>query len=163
MRIRALIFASCFAAAAAQAQSLNPMAQPGAFAPSAHSTVDSMGSGAIPALPLDIMTNGIISYVTGGIGDEEVEQLKSVEHNYNVRLLVTAVGGEYISNIGLRLVDASGTELLSATNVGPYFYTALKSGSYVVELNSPRESAVRSVKITVPENGVFKKHFVFSE
>ena len=41
--------------------------------------IDSIGSDAIPALPLTVMSNGTMKYVTGGVGDEEVAQLKSLE------------------------------------------------------------------------------------
>src|SRR4051812_40084814 len=60
-----------------------PMMQPAAG-------VDSVGNGAIPALPLQVMTNGNITYINGGIGDEELEQLKAQGNAYNLHVMLSA-------------------------------------------------------------------------
>src|SRR4051812_6936733 len=39
------------------------------------SLIDSVGEGAIPAMPIQAMTNGEITYLSGGISDEELAQL----------------------------------------------------------------------------------------
>lgn len=48
---------------------------PQAALPKAHDgeIIDSVGSGAIPALPLEVQTENGISYLSGGISDEETE------------------------------------------------------------------------------------------
>jgi len=129
---------------------------PAGYAP----TIDSVGSGAIPALPLDIMSNGTVTYVTGGIGDEEVAELKSKEKEFNVHLLITALKGEFISDATLKIADASGTEMLNLENAGPYVYVKLPAGNYTLEATS-RTGAVKQMKIKAPASGSIKKQFLF--
>jgi hypothetical protein len=123
--------------------------------------IDSLGSGAIPALPLQEMISGEIHFITGGVGDEEVDQLKSVEHDFNFHLLITAYGGEYLSDCTLRLRDAKGTDVLATAGAGPYFYARLKPGNYTLDITTARGTA-QTVKVSIPKTGVMKKTVQFN-
>ncbi len=83
--------------------------------------IDSEGGDAIPALPLEAQTVGGITYITGGIGDEELAQIKASEHQYNVHMLMTATGGAFISDVTLSITDATGKEVLAVDKAGPLF------------------------------------------
>lgn len=111
--------------------------------------IDSTGSGAIePLLPV-VQTSDGISYITGGIGDEELGELKAQEHNFNVRLLISTASGEYMSDISLRFLDKRNAEIFKVDGVGPYFYANLPAGSYTVEATSAK-GAVQKVRVVAP-------------
>ncbi|WP_144630080.1 carboxypeptidase regulatory-like domain-containing protein [Bordetella genomosp. 13] len=76
---------------------------------------------------------GEISYVSGGVGQEESTWFKSVSGDYNLRLqFALSDGGAYVSDVEVRVKGASGQEVLSAKSDGPIFYAKLPEGSYDV-------------------------------
>ncbi len=106
---------------------------------SAPETLDSLGGGAIPALPIELQTSGYISYLSGGIGDEDLDELKAKKNDFNFHLLMNAAGGAYVSEVVLRVLDKSGTAVLTVNDAGPYVYANLKPGAYT--LKSPLRKA----------------------
>jgi hypothetical protein len=123
--------------------------------------IESTGSGAIPALPLQEMISGEIHFITGGVGDEEIDQLGSVESQFNFHLLITASQGEYISGATLRLRDASGADVLATDNAGPYFYARLKPGNYSLDVITAK-GMKQTVPVNVKENVTLKKTVQFN-
>lgn len=126
--------------------------------------IDSVGGGAIPALPLKVHTteNGI-DYINGGVGDEEEAQLKSTAGEYNLQLMLSGKSGAYISDIAIRVSDTGGNVLLSVDNAGPYLYAKLPAGTYIIEAMPKQENAVKRVKAKIPASGAYKQHFVFND
>jgi hypothetical protein len=125
--------------------------------PVAHNgeVIDSVGSGAIPALPLEVQTENGVSYLSGGISDEETEQLRAQEAAYNLRLLITAQGGEFVSDVLMILKDAKGTALITVRDAGPCVYAQVPAGKYTVEITAA-SGATKTVSLTVPAKGVIK-------
>ena len=111
--------------------------------------IDSVGSGATEALLPVVQTNDGISYISGGIGDEELAELKAQEHNFNVRILISSVSGEYMSDIALRFLGKQNAEVFRIEGVGPYFYANMPAGTYTVEATSP-SGAVQKAKVVAP-------------
>ncbi len=140
----------------------NPQAR---FAPTVSpqgEVIDSYGGGAIPALPLEAQMSGNIKFITGGIGDEELAQLKMVEGEYNVRVLLTAQQGEYVSDVIVRLLAADGTVVVTSNNAGPYFYALVPAGKYTLEATS-RAGGIKKAAVNVPAKGFVKSSVVFAE
>jgi len=164
------------AASAAIAQSAPPSVPPGAYrewpassslatgpetGTAGYDAIDSQGGDAIPSLPLEVQTAGGITFITGGIGDEELAQIKASEHQYNVHILMSAPGGAFISDVGLRITDAAGKELLLTEGAGPYFYARLAPGKYTLELNA--EGEVKKIPLKIGDNTNIKKAIEFKE
>jgi len=128
-----------------------------------YAPIDSQGSGAIPALPLQVMTNGSITYINGGIGDEELAELKSKKHDFNLRLLLTGSSGEFVSDVSLRITDESGTQILAIDDAGPYTYVLLPKGTYTLDASSVRDTTIKRMKFTIPASGSINKQINFAE
>lgn len=130
---------------------------PQATLPKAHDgeVIDSVGSGAIPSLPLEVQTENGISYLSGGISDEETDQLKSQQEAYNLRLLLTGVSGEFLGGATMTLKDAAGKTLLSISEAGPEVYVQVPAGKYVVDVTNAA-GASKSTHLTVPAKGAVK-------
>lgn len=122
----------------------------------------SEGFGAIPALPLDIMTNGNVMYVTGGIGDEELEMLKAHDNEFNVHLLLSASSGEYIGGVMVRVLNEAGAEVVTVNDAGPYLYLKLPPGKYTLE-GTATQGGIKSVKVNAPASGYSKAHIAYIE
>lgn len=126
-------------------------------------TIESEGSGAIPALPLEMMTSNGITYVNGGIGDEEKAAIKSMDKDFNVHVLLTAPQGQYISDVMLRILDAKGEQrLVSVADAGPYFYAKMAPGTYTLETISSRGVPKRSL-FTVTDKNTVRQHVTYAE
>lgn len=130
--------------------------------PSAGGNVQALGSGAIPAMPLEIRTVGDVRYLTGGVSDEEESQLKMVEQDYNLRLLLTGIGGAYVSDANARITDSSDRLVLSSDGVGPYLYASLPPGTYKVEVTAP-QGGIKTAEVKVPASGAAKPQMRFTE
>jgi hypothetical protein len=72
-----------------------------------------------------------ISYITGGIGEEELAALKQVRGDYNFHATSTFADGAFSGSTVLTIADRDGNELLS-TEIGPVFYANLPTGSYII-------------------------------
>ncbi|GAB7129273.1 carboxypeptidase regulatory-like domain-containing protein [Silvimonas sp. JCM 19000] len=98
-------------------------------------------------------------YVSGGVGDEEMAQLKSVEKDYNMRLLFTGRDGEYQSGVKVQVTDAKGNVALDTTTSGPYLLAKLPAGRYKV--NAQLDDAQQTRTTVVNERGAKEVHFAW--
>jgi len=102
-----------------------------------------LASHAALADPAPKQQNGI-SYVNGGVGQEEQSAMRAQRADYNLLLtFATRQSGAYRSDI----MDAKGTTLLSAANTGPMFYAKLPAGTYRISAAAEGKVFKRSVRI----------------
>ena len=142
-------------ASAAYAQTLTAPDYNKAPAPVASEAVGAVGGDAIPALPLEMLTENGVSYISGGIGDEEKEQLKAQETNFNIHVLITGLNGEFVSSVKFRLLSPKGAQIINIEDAGPYVYVKIPAGSYDAEITS--NGAVQKIALKVPAKGAVKK------
>lgn len=116
--------------------------------------IDSTGGGAIPALPLELMTENGISYLSGGIGDEEIAQMNAQEAQFNLHVVITNDSGDFASNVVLNLKDAKGKTLVSINDAGPKLLVRLPAGHYTIETNAG--GSVKTLAVNVPAKGTAK-------
>jgi hypothetical protein len=134
-----------------------------ATAPASSVAAQSGGAGAIPALPLDVQSKNGISYLTGGVSDEEEAELKAKKSEFNLHVLMSAPAGAYVSNVMTRILDNKGAEILSADNTGPYFYAKLPAGTYSVEMTTTQGGS-KKFAVKVPTKGSARdQHVTFQE
>lgn len=143
------------------------MAEPAPAAPAtpeaAPETAEApQGSGAIPALPLVVQKSGDISYINGGVGDEELAQFKAQIGLYNLQVMLSTPKGEYISDVRLRVLDQTGAAVLDIADAGPYLYASLPAGSYTLETSAPGTEP-KQEKFTVASKGAVRKHIVYNQ
>jgi hypothetical protein len=107
------------------------------------------GSSMAQAYTLQPQQMGNITYVTGGVGDEERAALDAVKNNYNLAIESAGKSGAFVGYTHVMISDTNGQQVLDA-NAGPLFYAQLPPGKYVVEGDSEGQTATKS--ITVAEN-----------
>ena len=78
------------------------------------------------------MPSGIV-YVTGGVGSEAMDLLKSMEKDFNLKLVLANASGAYLSDVKVTIFDASGQVVLDATSEGPVLMAKLPAGGYRVD------------------------------
>jgi len=91
--------------------------------------------------------NGI-TYINGGVGEEEQGAMKAQRADYNLLLtFATQQSGAYRSDVQLDLMDAKGTNLLSVANTGPMFFAKLPPGTYRISAAAEGKTFKRTVKV----------------
>ncbi len=136
--------------------------QPTAPVAAAPAAIDSIGSGAIPSLPLDVQVSNGISFINGGIGDEELAEVKAKAAEFNVHVMLSAKNGEFISDVSLRILDSKDAPLVAVSDAGPYFYAHMAAGTYTLETTAANGEK-KIAKITVGAKGTVKQHIVYNE
>jgi len=93
------------------------------------------------AVQLSPQTQNGVSYLVGGIGQDETQALQQTR-GYNLHIVAT-VGpkGEYVPDADITINKAGGESVLSLTQVGPLLYVKLPAGKYeVVSHRNGREN-----------------------
>lgn len=168
--LAALILAATLIPAAASAQAPGaerrvPIEQnsPWPWSSAPETTPEDLESGAIPALPLEVMKLGDITYINGGIGDEETAQLKSQIGRYNLQIMLSAPNGEYISDVRVRILDTAGTALLDVADAGPYLYAHLPAGEYTLETYNRADPTPQTKTIHIAAKGAVREHIIYNQ
>jgi len=102
---------------------------------------------AVLAAPTPKQQNGI-TYVNGGVGEEEQAAMKAQRADYNLLLtFATKQSGAYRSDVQLDIMDAKGASLVTAANTGPMFFAKLPPGTYRVSAAAEGKTFKRTVKV----------------
>jgi len=99
------------------------------------------------AAPTPKQQNGI-TYINGGVGQEEQATMQSLRADYNLQLtFATKQSGAYRSDVQLDIMDTKGNTLVSAANTGPMFFAKLPPGTYRISAAAENKTFKRTVKI----------------
>jgi hypothetical protein len=102
---------------------------------------------AVLASPTPHQQNGV-TYINGGVGQEEQDAMKAQRADYNLLLtFATQQSGAYRSDVQLDIMDAKGTDLVSAANTGPMFFAKLPPGTYRISAAAEGKTFKRTVKV----------------
>lgn len=114
-----------------------------------------------PALAYDYgnQTEGDIVYLTGGIGDNELDELEATKSQYNLHITNTAKEGAYVSDTAIIIYDRANTEVLN-TNAGPLLYVNLPAGRYTI--SAEYQGVVQTKKVTIGRNKASDIHLVWN-
>ena len=105
----------------------------------------------LPALAdppaLKPQTQGGVSFVSGGVGGDEQAAMQAVRGEYNLSLLFSVQGGEYLSDVDVRITDARGNTYLETRSDGPKLFAKLKPGRYVVSVEQNGQAMRKTVTV----------------
>lgn len=104
---------------------------------------------------LQPVQSGNVTYITGGIGDEERSALDAVKKDYNLRIVSAHTDGAFAGDTRIVIRDHNGDQLVDAA-AGPLFYAKLPTGSYTVEATNQGRS--KQQHITVGHNKATSVH-----
>lgn len=93
-----------------------------------------------------------ISYVAGGVGKEENAAMNALYRNYSFMLLnVDKAQGGYVADVGVRITDKTGRQVLATTVDGPRLIANLPAGSYRLSASFGGHTQTRN--IVIPASG----------
>lgn len=90
-----------------------------------------------------------VTYVSGGVGMDEVAALRGMAKDYNLRLTFAAkCNGDYIAGVNVTVLDAKGNEVLNTVADGPMLFANLAPGVYRVKMDHKGDVLEKRVHIT---------------
>lgn len=93
-------------------------------------------------------TQGDITFVSGGVGLDEVDAMQALKPNYNLHLLFVLSSGDYLSDIEVAIFDKKGNVYLQTLSLGPFMLVNLKPGSYFVKARLDEQVVQKKVTVT---------------
>ncbi|RQH10003.1 carboxypeptidase-like regulatory domain-containing protein [Paraburkholderia dinghuensis] len=117
------------------------------------STTDNTSTGNIHGTGMpQIQQQGGVSFVSGGVGLDESQALRSAASEWPLSLRFTATGGEYVADVHVTITDAQGTSVLDTTSRGPYMLVKVPPGRYSVHVSHADISKTSAVTVTASGN-----------
>ena len=98
---------------------------------------------------------GAISYLSGGIGQNEADAIKRVAKQYPLELeflLKAKLKDEYLSNVKVLVKDMHDKKVLEATSDGPFLLAKMPAGKYEVTADRSGKVERRMVQIAAHEH-----------
>jgi hypothetical protein len=100
---------------------------------------------------------GDVSYVSGGVGQDESKALQAAQSHWPLSLRFTGPSSEFLADVKVRIVDGQNNEVLNASSRGPYMLVRLHPGHYTV--HAQYKDRDESKTVTVPAKGSTKAAF----
>ncbi len=98
---------------------------------------------------LEPRTEGGVTFVSGGIGQEGLDAVNAVKSGYNLRLLFAIQGtGTYLADVKVKLLDQKGNTLLDTDSEGPYFLAKVSPGRYKVIVENKGRAITKSAEVS---------------
>lgn len=110
--------------------------------------------------PLAVQEQQGISFVSGGVGKEERDQLQAMQGQFNLKLVFAIDAGNFLAGINVRIMDQQGNVLVETQTDGPILMANLPAGTYTVaaeDMNNRKEQTV-----TVGDQGLKEVTFTWS-
>jgi hypothetical protein len=104
-----------------------------------------------PTAQLQPKTVGDVTYICGGVGQEEHQAITRDAKNHDVMLTFATRKGEFLADVNVEIADARGKPVLQATCDGPVMLVDLpKGGKYRVRAEASGYTLTKTVN--VPEH-----------
>lgn len=91
-----------------------------------------------------------VTYVTGGIGDDEREAIEAAKEDYNLHVTSASNDGAFVGDARVVIVNKAGEEMLNVV-AGPLLYVRLPAGNYVLDASLGEQKKHQS--FTVAKKG----------
>jgi hypothetical protein len=101
------------------------------------------------ALPAE-KQSGQVSYVTGGVPDEQVAAFRQARASYPLGIEIYQKSGaksEFTADVQVQVIDKSGQVVLDAPTEGPYMWVKLPPGQYRIDATLNDRKVSRSVRV----------------
>lgn len=111
----------------------------------------SLGSlGLIPsafAQSVEVKNYGGVSYLSGGVGLGEREELEAMGKSYDLKLVFAVQQGNFLSDVNVVIKASSGNVVLEAVSDGPWLYAQLPSGTYHVSATAMGKTITKVARV----------------
>lgn len=95
-----------------------------------------------------------IPWMSGGIGDEARDDMRTAATRYNVHLMFSDRQGAYLADIPFTVSRLDGREIQSGVSEGPLLYLKLLPGAYRISANIDGEWQSKRIQAGAPGHSV---------
>jgi hypothetical protein len=88
-----------------------------------------------------------VPHISGGIGVDEREELRTKERDYNVKIITATKSGAYLSGVQVVIESPKNEPLLETTMAGPILLTKLPPGSYTIKATKGGQTLTQTVAV----------------
>lgn len=95
-------------------------------------------------------TQGVVTYVSGGIGHDEAQAFEVAAAQYPLRLefaIKHKPRAEFAANVHVTITDARGKPVLDTHSDGPFLLAKLPAGRYTVTAERHQQTLTRTVHV----------------
>lgn len=103
---------------------------------------------------------GAVTYLSGGVGEDEVQAMRAAAPQYPLRITFAQAGGAYLADVRVRIERTDGTVVLSTTTTGPFLYVNVPPGTY--RIRARYEGAEQTRNVTIAQHGSASPAFVWA-
>jgi hypothetical protein len=97
---------------------------------------------------LQPQTENGITYLCGGVGEEQASYMKQSKSDYDLMLTFATRNGDYLADVDVAIKDAKGKPVFNTTCGGPILLVNLpRSGVYRVQAKAEDYSLRKTVKV----------------
>jgi len=98
---------------------------------------------------LEAVQNGPVPFVSGGVGEDERQEIGKLAPAFSLELLFAARGSpnEYLADIKVEIKDKNGKVVLDAVAQGPFLLAKMPPGRYSVSADN--DGAVKKQTIQI--------------
>lgn len=89
-----------------------------------------------------------IPWISGGVGDEAMAEMRKASAAYNVHVMLTGARGNYLAGIPFTVSRRGGQPMLSGVTEGPLLYLKLPAGSYQIAAEIDGARQTRSIRVS---------------
>lgn len=98
------------------------------------------------AMPTQTDAHGT-PYISGGIGDGELQMINQASKGFNLKLLFAEKSGAYAADVPVTIVDRKGNTVLEVPSAGPILLATLPDGSYRVSASYDGQKLEKRVNV----------------
>ncbi len=91
--------------------------------------------------------NSNAEFISGGIGLDQSTYFKQQEGHWPFKMSMAGKGGEYLSDVQVKIVNARGKEVLNTVSEGPFLFARIPAGIYTVSAWYQGVKQVRRVAV----------------
>jgi hypothetical protein len=111
-----------------------------------------------------IQQYGTTQYISGGIGIDECNVIKTEACNWPLQLMFSEVQagstvGAWVSDVDVKITDKSGNSVLSIITQGPLLLVKIPSGLYTLTANYQGKIATRNISVREGRNETVSVHW----
>lgn len=96
---------------------------------------------------LDVREFEGVRYMTGGVGEEERNQLLASAQDFNMKLVFAEKSGDYLADVNVAIADSTGRKVLEARADGPLMLAQLPPGNYRVTAMANGREQTRNASV----------------
>jgi hypothetical protein len=87
---------------------------------------------------LEVVQNGPVPFVSGGVGEDERQEIGKLAPDYSLELLFATKGSpnEYLADIKVEIKDKNGKVVLDAVAQGPFLLAKMPPGKYSISADN---------------------------